>query len=492
MEREQWRSRTGFILATVGSAIGLGNIWRFPYIAYENGGGAFFIPYLLAMLTAGIPFMILEFSLGHKLRAAAPKAFTKLSVKFEWLGWLQIGIAITIAVYYVVIIGWAVSYVGFSFNQSWGIDTNYFFFTEYLGVDKRSSETLSLPQWHIVLPMIIVWGVSFLAIFGGVKAGIERANKIMMPLLFIMVIVLILRVIFLPGAAEGLNFLFEPDFSKIGDPKVWSAAYGQTFFTLCAGFSIMIVYSSYLPLKSDINNNAFMTVFLNCGFSILAGILIFSVLGYMANVQDKDLTDVVSSGIGLSFVTIPTAINLFPTPYFLGVLFFLTIVVAGLSSQISTLEAITCAMMEKFGSSRKKTASWICCIGFFVSLSFTTHGGLMLLDIVDYFTNNVALLASSLIELIVIAWLMKISDIRIYANNCSEFRIGLWFELCLRFLVPALLAITLITNLYKLIISGYGEYESSALFLYGWYLVAMIFIVAIAMNLQSLRKGRKL
>lgn len=282
MGREQWGSRAGFILAAVGSAIGLGNIWRFPYMAYENGGGAFFIPYLFAMLTAGIPFMIMEFTLGHKLRSAAPRAFAKLGGKYEWLGWFQVFIAAVIAVYYVAVIGWAISYLGFSFQQSWGSDTNAFFFSEYLKLGEHSPSQLGGFQLHIAIPMMIAWAITFAAIYSGVKGGIERASKIMMPLLFIMVLGLITRVIFLPGALDGLNYLFQPDFSKILDAKVWSAAYGQIFFTLSVGFAIMIAYSSYLPSKSDINNNAFMTVLINCGFSITAGVLIFAVLGYMA------------------------------------------------------------------------------------------------------------------------------------------------------------------------------------------------------------------
>jgi len=446
MKREQWGSRAGFILAAVGSAIGLGNIWRFPYMAYENGGGAFFIPYLFAMLTAGIPFMIMEFSLGHKLRGAAPRAFSKMGGKLEWLGWFQVFIAAIIAVYYVAVIGWAISYLSYSFNQSWGSDTNAFFFGEYLKLGDNSPSKLGSLQLHIAIPMAIAWAITFAAIFTGVKGGIERASKIMMPLLFLMVIGLITRIVFLPGALDGLNYLFQPDFSKILDAKVWSAAYGQIFFTLSVGFAIMIAYSSYLPEKSDINNNAFMTVLINCGFSITAGVLIFGVLGYMAQEQAKPITEVVSAGVGLAFVTIPAAINLLPAPYILGPLFFLALVVAGLSSHISIIEAVTAAIIDKLNWSRKKAASIVCGTGFVVSMAFATNGGLLLLDLVDYFINNVALLTSCLIELAVIGWLFKVADVRSYVNNISEFSIGKWFEVCIRFLSPAMLAIILTTN----------------------------------------------
>ncbi|HIF9541463.1 TPA: sodium-dependent transporter [Photobacterium damselae] len=485
MSREQWGSRAGFILAAVGSAIGLGNIWRFPYMAYENGGGAFFIPYLFAMLTAGIPFMIMEFTLGHKLRSAAPRAFAKLGGKYEWLGWFQVFIAAVIAVYYVAVIGWAISYLGFSFKQNWGSDTNAFFFSEYLKLGEHSPSQLGGFQLHIAIPMMIAWAITFAAIYSGVKGGIERASKIMMPLLFIMVLGLITRVVFLPGALDGLNYLFQPDFSKILDAKVWSAAYGQIFFTLSVGFAIMIAYSSYLPSKSDINNNAFMTVLINCGFSITAGVLIFAVLGYMAQEQAKPLTDVVSAGVGLAFVTIPAAINLLPAPYILGPLFFLALVVAGLSSHISIIEAVTSAVIDKLNWSRKKAAIVVCGTGFIVSMAFATNGGLLLLDLVDYFINNVALLSSCLLELLIVGWLVKIADIRQYANSISDFTIGKWFELCIRFISPIMLAIILVTNLYKTLAEGYGGYDMSDLLTLGWGLVGMMIVVSIIINLAS-------
>lgn len=489
MQREQWNSRTGFILAAVGSAIGLGNIWRFPYMAYENGGGAFFIPYLFAMLSAGIPFMIMEFSLGHKYRGAAPKVFAKLGqsigLRLEWLGWFQVFIAAVIAVYYVAIIGWAMSYLVFSFTQSWGVDTNDFFFKNYLQLGDNSPTKLGDFQFHIALPMTVAWAITSLAVYSGVKAGIERASKIMMPLLFIMVLLLIGRIIMLPGALEGLDYLFRPDFSKILDAKVWSAAYGQIFFTLSVGFAIMIAYSSYLPEKSDINNNAFMTVLINCGFSILGGIMIFAVLGYMAAEQSKPITEVVTSGVGLAFVTIPAAINLLPIPYILGPLFFLALVVAGLSSHISIIEAVVSAVIDKVNISRKKAALLVCGLGYVTSLAFSTNGGLLLLDLVDYFINNVALLTSCLIELLIMGWLFKLANVHEYVNRCSEFNVGQWLVICLRFISPIMLAGILFKNLINTIQNGYGDYPIADQLFLGWGLIAMMLFCAIFIGLVS-------
>ncbi|SDI00068.1 neurotransmitter:Na+ symporter, NSS family [Vibrio xiamenensis] len=483
MKREQWGSRAGFILAAVGSAIGLGNIWRFPYMAYENGGGAFFIPYLFAMITAGIPFMILEFSMGQKYRGSAPKTLSRIHQKFEWLGWFQVGVAAVIAVYYVAVIGWAISYFSMSFSQSWGTDTNAFFFGEYLQLGGDNSPTsLGSIQWKIAGAMLIAWAITYAAIVGGVKAGIERASKIMMPVLFVMVILLIARMVFLPGALDGVNYMFEPDFSKIWDVKVWAAAYGQIFFTLSIGFAIMLAYSSYLPEKSDITNNAFMTVLLNCGFSILSGIMIFSVLGYMAQEQGKELTDVVSAGVGLAFVTLPAAINLLPAPYILGPLFFFALVVAGLSSHISIMEAVTSAVIDKMKWSRKKAANIVIGVGFVVSMAFATNGGLLLLDLVDHFANNIGIVAGGFVEILLMAWMLKkVPEVREYVNAISDFRISRWFDVCLLVITPVILAIILSTKIHTLLTEGYGGYNLTL----GWVMIAVLFIFGVIINVTS-------
>jgi neurotransmitter:Na+ symporter, NSS family len=486
MKREQWGSRTGFILAAVGSAVGLGNIWRFPYMAYENGGGAFFIPYLFAMLTAGIPFMILEFTLGHKYRSGAPKTLKALNARFEWLGWFQVMISAIIAFYYVVVIAWAISYAYFAFTQAWGEDSNGFFFGEFLGLgDDSAPSNLGGLQWHLLLPLCLAWAATYFATYRGVKGGIEKVNKVLMPLLFVMVLLLIGRIAFLPGALNGINWLLEPDFSKIWDLKVWSAAYGQIFFTLSVGFAIMLSYASYLPEKSDINNNAFMTVLMNCGFSMLAGIMIFGALGYMANAQGKELTEVVSSGVGLAFVTLPTAINLLPAPGVMGPLFFLALVFAGISSHISIAEAVTTGLMDKLGWSRPKTATVFCSTGLVVSLMFITQGGLLLLDLVDYFINNIALLGSCLLELLLVGWLCRLEDFRAHANRLSEFTIGGWWAICIRFVSIGILVVILFNNILGAFRENYGGYSDNDVTFIGWGMIALMLMVAIIINASS-------
>ncbi|GAL07167.1 sodium-dependent transporter [Photobacterium aphoticum] len=213
--------------------------------------------------------------------------------------------------------------------------------------------------------------------------------------------------------------------------------------------------------------------------------MIFAVLGYMAQEQAKPITEVVSAGVGLAFVTIPAAINLLPAPFILGPLFFFALVVAGLSSHISIIEAVTSAIIDKLNWTRKKAAVVVCGLGYLVSMAFATNGGLLLLDLVDYFINNIALLASCLIEIAIIAWLLKVSDIRQYVNERSEFSIGKWFEVCLRFLSPAMLAVIVTTNLINTFNEGYGGYEHSDLLMLGWGLVGAMLLLAIIINITS-------
>ncbi len=466
-KRETWGSRTGFIMAAVGSAIGLGNIWRFPYMVYENGGGAFLIPYFVAMLAAGIPFMILEFGLGQKFKGSAPKIFSSISKKWEWLGWWQVMVSFIIASYYVVVIAWAINYLGLAFSQGWGAAPKEFFFGEFLGLTD-SPMNLGGVQGNIFAATAAAWAFTFIAIFTGVKSGIERVNKIFMPVLFILVFVFIARGLSLPGAVDGINWLFKPDFSAIMDGKVWADAFGQIFFSLSIGFGIMLSYSSYLPKDSDINNNACMTVFINCGFSVISGIMIFSVLGYMAQQQGVAISEVAGAGVGLAFVTLPTAINLMPAPAFFGVLFFLALTVAGLSSMISITEVVVSSIIDKMNVSRKVAAITFCGIGFLVSAAFATGGGLYLLDIVDHFVNNFGILIGGFIEILFIAWFCDLESLRAHVNKTSEIKVGaLWIN-SLRFVVPAMLGFMLVSNFIGDISKNYGGYNTDAIVAFGW------------------------
>ena len=337
-------------------------------------------------------------------------------------------------------------------------------------------------RWPILAACTLAWAITWLAITSGVRKGIERACKILIPLLFLLVLVLIVRVVNLPGAMDGLNYLFNPDFSKLADFSVWADAYGQIFFSLSIGFSIMLAYSSYLPEDSDINNNAAITVFINCGFSMLAGVMIFSVLGNMANATGQAVSDVAGSGVGLAFITIPAAINTMPAPVFVGTLFFLCLTMAGVSSHISIVEAVCASFIDKFGMSRKRTATLVCGFGFAMTLIFTTGGGLLILDIVDHFINNMCILGLALAEIILMSYIVGLDDLNAHVNAISDFKVGTAWKLCLKLVTVAVLGYTFIMNVITDLGTPYGGYSMQDLVTLGWSLLPVAFVLSMVLN----------
>ncbi|WP_321494068.1 sodium-dependent transporter [uncultured Desulfobacter sp.] len=481
-KREQWGTRTGFVLAAIGSAIGLGNIWRFPYVAYENGGGAFFIPYLFAMLTAGIPFLILEFGVGYKFKTSVPNIFRTLSGRWEWLGWWQILVSFIISIYYVAVVGWTISYFVLAFTQGWGADPANFFYKSYLQLSDTPFAFNGI-RWPILGAILCVWLIVWVVLFCGVKKGIEAAGKVFMPVLFIMVLIITARAVTLEGAQEGLNWMFKPDFTALLNFKVWVAAYGQLFFSLSIGFAIMLTYASYLPENSDMANNGFITAFCNCGFSIICGVMVFSVLGNMASLQGVGVDKVVNSGVGLAFVTIPSAINSLPSPVFFGTLFFAALLFAGLSSMVSICEVSVSVLIDRFHISRKRAAGLFCGIGFLCGIVFASHSGLLVLDIVDRFINNFGVLAGGLAEIIFLAWICGLDGFKEKINQTSDFKVGMLWGFCLKIITPAILGYMIISNLMADIKTPYGGYPSIALFVFGWCVVVGIIILSVITSL---------
>ncbi|MCR1952423.1 sodium-dependent transporter [Clostridium sp. DSM 100503] len=480
--REQWGSKLGFIIAAVGSAVGLGNIWRFPYVAYTNGGGAFLIPYFFAIFTAGIPLLILEYGLGHKYKGSTPLAIAKVKKKWEWLGWWPTINAFIILTYYSMILSWAVNYLRFSINKGWGSDTDTFFHLDFIKLTNSPFD-----MGGIILPILIgiaiICFISWFICYKGIKGGIEKANKILLPALVIIMVIIAIRAVNLEGATEGLNTLFTPDWSKVREPKVWVAAYGQVFFSLSLAMGIMITYSSYLPRKTDINNSAFMTAFANCGFEFLSAIAVFSILGFMSSAKGVPMSEVVSSGVGLAFVVFPAVFTeMGAVGTFLGVLFFLCLLFAGITSSVSLIEAVSAPFIDKFGLARNKVVAVICLIGFSIGILYSTGAGLYLLDIIDNFINNYGIVVVGLLEVILIGWIASPDIVREHTNEISYFKIGKWWNICVKFVTPAILIFMLVQSIMTEIKMPYGGYELSAIFAYGWSIIGFGIILALIIS----------
>ncbi|NCC51841.1 MAG: sodium-dependent transporter [Spartobacteria bacterium] len=521
-KRAQWSSRTGFIVSVVGSAVGLGNIWRFPYQAYSNGGGAFLLPYLVALLTAGLPVLLLEFGLGHKYRGSAPTAFRRLSSglegrlgSWEWLGWWQVGVMFVISTYYMLVLSWIVRYAFLSLGSGWSADTNHFFFNEFLRVPVNGNPChFGGLDGSSLLPVAALWGIVAVILSRGLQGGIERVNKICMPLLLAMLLLLTGRCVMLEGAGAGLDWLFRPDFAAMKKPAIWIAAYGQVFYSLGVGFAIMFAYASFLPRKSDLVNNAFITGLLDCGFSILAGILIFSMLGYTAAQTGRPLPEIVSNGIGLAFVTIPSSINLLPFPRLMGFLFFASLAIAGFTSFLSMTEPLLAAFTEKYRMARKRVLLVYCLAGFLASLPYATRSGILVLDIVDHFMNHFGILTAVLLEVAILGWVFHLDPLRRHLNAHSDFRLGRSWNICVKYITFGFLAYMVLTNLIEecglglsplltrlgaclppaavpareQILQPYGGYPILAVRIFGWGILAVI--LAFSFILSRLRPSR--
>lgn len=487
-ERGKWGTNLGFLLAAIGSAVGLGNIWRFPYVAYENGGGAFLIPYFVALFTAGIPILMLEFALGHHKEASAPKAFRYIDAKWEWLGWWAVlFVMFGIQLYYTVIIGWCANYMRFSLTKAWGDDPGTFF-SAFLGrTEPNQIWAIRSFQMPIVIAVALIWLVNWVITYNGVQKGIERAVKIMMPVLILVTVCIVVWALFLEGAGTGVRHYVTPDFTKITDLKVWIAAYGQIFFSLSLGFGIMIAYSSYLARQANIFRNSLIVAFANSSYEVFAGFGVFSILGYMAVQQNKEVGEVVRDSLGLAFIAYPQAISLLPCGQLFGVLFFLLLAIAGISSSISIIEAFVSAVQDKFAFGRKHIVTTICGIGFVGSLLFTTNVGLFWLDIVDHFLNHYGLIVVGIVEALVVGWLYRTDRLKahIVANlGLSGARhkvfnyvvLQLWMY-CIRFVTPVALGIAIVHSLIRELATPYANYPISGVIVLGvgWLLVTHIF-----------------
>ena len=481
--REHWNSQLGFLFAAVGSAIGLGNIWRFSYMCYDNGGFAFLVPYFVALVAAGIPLMILEYGLGHAQGGSAVLSFAKIGRKSETLGWfMPVMVMFVIMLYYSVVIAWCLDYVVFSFGVQWGEDSQDFFLNKFLKISSGPGE-LGDFRLPILLSSLAIWAIIWVICFKRISHGIERACKIFMPTLFVLTLVLVFWGLTLPGARQGLDYyLLKPDWSKLGNWKVWNDAFGQIFFTLSLGFGIMIAYASYLPRKAGIVGNAYATSIINCLYSFIAGFAVFSVLGYMAAAKGVAVDEVVKSGPILAFVVYPEAIRLLPGLNSLfGVIFFLILVIAGISSGISIIEALGSAVQDKFDVARGRVVTVLCVVGFMGSILFCSYGGLYWLDILDHYATTYGLVAAGILECLIVGWVIKVHLLRKHINGTSRLKINRLWDLSVRYLTPAALIVFLVGALRQEFSGRYEGYPLLFLLVgVGWILLLLVAAVYLA------------
>ncbi len=495
-DRGAFSGRTAFIFAAIGSAVGLGNIWRFPAVAYENGGGAFILPYLVALLSAGIPLLFLDYALGHRWRGSAPAAWRRFRRWTEFLGWWQVLIALIIALYYALILAWATNYTIFSLDQRWGDDPAAFFgeYTQALGGADATVSFDIVPA--VLVSMIVVWLAVIIVMALGVQKGIAASSVVFIPLLVVMFVILVVRSLFLPGAIDGLDAFFRPNWGALADPTVWIAAYGQIFFSLSVAFGIMLTYASYLKKKTDLTGSGLVVGFANSSFEILCGIGVFSALGFMAQAQGVAIDEVVTSGVGLAFIAFPTIIGEAPAGALIGVLFFGSLVLAGFTSLISIVEVVIAAIQDKFGLGRLSATLWVSVPMAVVStVLFSTTMGLPLLDVMDKWANEYGIVAVAAVSTLIVAYLVRgLPTLRDHLNHHGTFPVGRIWMLCVAVIAPLVLGVSLILSTISLVTSGttYEGYPSWFVLVFGWLMAIGLVVVAIVLSLIPWPAGSNL
>jgi len=489
-KREHWSGQTAFILAAIGSAVGLGNIWRFPGQAYENGGGAFMIPYVIALLTAGIPILFLENAIGHRFRGSAPLAMRRVARRAEGVGWFHVAICFVIGLYYTVIIGWAVSYFFFSFNLDYAEDPATFFARDFLQLGEPGTVNLTFVP-SVLIPLIAVWVVTIVILALGLHNGVERLNVVGIPLLVVTFGILVVRALMLDGAAEGVEALFTPDFSALRDPQVWIAAYGQVFFSLSLAYGVMLTYASYRRRRSNITAPGLVVAFGNSSFEILAGVGVFATLGFLAHQQGIAVADLEGlTGVQLSFITFPTVIAQMPGGQIFGALFFGSLVVAGLTSLISVLQAVSSALQDKFGWHPRGSAVAVGIVSAVLSvIGFGSTTGLFLLDVVDQWSNQLGIVAGAVAMIAASLWFAgRSSELQRHLAAVSTLRPGRGWMILVN-VVALLLLSMFVQKTTTLINDGYEGYPGWYLAVFGWGTLAFLLAAALAMPLLRWRRN---
>ena len=438
-KRDTFSSGLGFVLAAAGSAVGLGNIWRFPYLAAKYGGGLFLLFYILLVFTFGYTLMVSENAIGRKTGKSALRAFGELSKKWAFLGVLATLVPAIIQPYYNVIGGWVIKYA-VTFVSGAHADA---------AADGFFEGMLASPGQQILYQFIFS-AVTTLVILRGVQKGVEKFSTILMPLLILLAIIVAVYSITLPGAGVGIKYLFVPDFSHFSVSAVL-AALGQMFYSLSLAMGIMIAYGSYLPKGSDLEKNVSRIEFFDTGIALLAALMIIPAVFAFSGGDESAL----GAGPGLMFITLPKVFESMGYSTVIGSVFFILVLFAALTSSISIMEALVSSLCDRFGWSRKKTTVGVGIASFLVGLlpalgynllSFVELGGMSILDMMDFITNSVLMPITALLTCIFITYAIGVSVIHDEVKLSSAFKRQKLFDIMIKYVAPVFIAAILVSS----------------------------------------------
>ncbi|XP_071981517.1 sodium- and chloride-dependent neutral and basic amino acid transporter B(0+)-like [Engystomops pustulosus] len=511
-EREFWSSKADYLLSLVGYAVGLGNVWRFPYLAFKHGGGAFLIPYVIMLALAGLPLLFLECSLGQ-FASLGPIEIWRIVPLFQGVGFTMVLISTLVSIYYNVIIAYSLFYLFASFrsylpwsdcfewadsncqsslnglcnvtlentsvlmNVSWALDNNltcsYGNNTELPSKQywdkvalKRSSGMDETGQvvWHLALCLLLAWIITAAALVKGIKSS-GKVVYVTAVFPYIVLVILLIRGVTLEGAINGIEYYIgqQSDITKLSNGEVWRDAATQIFYSLNTAWGGLIALSSYNKFNNNCYWDAIVVSVINCLTSILAGFAIFSILGHMALVSGKKVSEVVTEGFGLAFIAYPDALAKLPISPLWSILFFCMLLALGLDSQFALIETLTTTVQDVFPRLMKKmriplTAA-ICVLLFFLGLPCVCQSGIYWVNLIDSFCGGWALLFAAVLELAAVIWIYGgnrvILDIEMMIGK-KHWIFWLWWRICWYFISPVLLAAILVWSLVTYETTGYG------------------------------------
>ncbi|XP_029318283.1 sodium- and chloride-dependent GABA transporter 2-like isoform X1 [Cottoperca gobio] len=538
-ERGQWSNKIEFILSVAGSIIGLGNMWRFPYLCYKNGGGAFLIPYLIFLFTCGVPVFFLETALGQYTSQGGVTCWRKISPLFEGLGYGTQVIVTLLNFYYVIVLAWGIFYLSYSFswdlawsscNNTWNTGNKctskyktsvfdtfekfyiFLFFppenclelqrrntsiTQVVNLNSTSPviefwerrvlrispglDHMGSLNWDLALCLFIAWVMCYFCIWKGVKST-GKVVYFTATFPYLMLIVLLIRGLTLPGAGIGIQFYLYPDLGRLSDPQVWMDAGTQIFFSYAICLGSLTALGSYNKYNNNCYKDCLALCFLNSGTSFVAGFAIFSILGFMSFEQNVPISEVAESGPGLAFIAYPRAVSMMPFSPLWAALFFIMIVFLGLDSQFVCVESLVTAIVDMYPSVfRRKNRRELFLLGvvfvsFFVGLIMLMEGGMYVFQLFDYYAaSGMCLLFMAIFETVCIAWVYGAD--RFYDNieDMIGYRPGPYIKYCWMFLTPATCIGTFAFSLIK-----YTPLKYNNEYVYPWWGYAIGWLLALS------------
>uniref|UniRef100_A0AAR2LV47 Transporter n=1 Tax=Pygocentrus nattereri TaxID=42514 RepID=A0AAR2LV47_PYGNA len=495
-DRGQWSNKLEFVLSVAGEIIGLGNVWRFPYLCYKNGGGAFFIPYLIFLATCGIPVFFLETALGQYTSEGGITCWRKISPLFEGVGYATQVIVALLNVYYIIVLAWGIFYLAFSFSSSlpWSSCNNTWNtepYSDYLMKNENVSQRvlrissgideIGELHWDMALCLLLAWILCYFCIWKGVKST-GKVVYFTATFPYVMLIILLIRGITLPGASRGIQFYLYPDLGRLADPQVWMDAGTQIFFSYAICLGCLTALGSYNKYNNNCYKDCLALCFLNSGTSFVAGFAIFSILGFMSFEQNVPISEVAESGPGLAFIAYPRAVSMMPFSPLWACFFFIMIVLLGLDSQFVCVESLVTAIVDMYPSTfrrknrRELLILAVAIVSFLFGLIMLTEGGMYVFQLFDYYAaSGMCLLFVAIFETVCIAWIYGAD--RFYDNieDMIGYRPGPYIKYCWLFLTPATCFGTFAFSLIK-----YTPLKYNNEYVYPWWGYALGWLLALS------------